>query len=117
MTHYKFLSFEKTPSIENQLGIVSVLIDDKWMVRFKIVNRKDGSGFFIAGGNVKGEPTEPDKTNWLDCFVPDRNSEKEELYNFIRASISKPSVSKPSVTKPCDDPRMAQTNFNDNLPF
>jgi len=83
----KFISYELTPSIEKQKGIATVLLDDKYIARVKIVEKKDG-GTFMAFANLQGEPDGQTKT-WVNGFECDRNSDKEKLFSFIRQEINK----------------------------
>lgn len=97
---FKFLSYEPTPSITNQKGIVTVLLDDKWIQRLKLVTKKDGTGSFLACANLKGEP-EDGADSWRDSFDVERNSVKEQLHSFIRDKIRAltPTSSQSGVTE------------------
>jgi len=53
---FKFLGFEETPSVDGQKGIATILFLDEIILRFKLVNKKDGTVFFVATATLKGEP-------------------------------------------------------------
>lgn len=99
----KFLSYDETPSVEGQKGIATILFMDEIILRYKLVNKKDGSGYFIASATLKAEP-DGDKSNWVDAFTLERNSSKEEILSLIRAEVNGRSTgwNKPMVSKKDD---------------
>lgn len=86
MSKVKFLCYEETPSVEGQKGIATVIILDEIILRFKLVNRKDGVGFFISSPNLRGNP-DGEKMTWLEGHAFERNSLKEEVFTLIRDEV------------------------------
>lgn len=107
----KFISYEPTPSIEKQRGIATILLDEKYIVRIKLVDKKDG-GTFLAFGNLQGEPDAGQKT-WLTCFDADRNSHREQIFAYVRGEISKQSASPRGARPPLGEPPVP----DDDCPF
>lgn len=79
----EFLSFTPTPE-EKHLGIATIKIYNRIILRWKIVPNKDGSGYFPASASYKL----PDST-YTEAFLLDSRSEDEEVKNFIRNNIKK----------------------------
>jgi hypothetical protein len=100
----KLLGFNHTPAIPNQIGIATVLLLDEVIARFKTVNKKDGSGYFIAPCSIKSH--EDGKEIYLDAIAFERNSFKDEVYNLIRSHLSK------SMAPPQNTPK---SGFDDDM--
>jgi hypothetical protein len=83
MSAFKILSYEATPSIQNQRGLITVMLSDTWCATFKVVNKADG-GFFIAPATVKGEPDEDGNARWRDGVSPDSKTLRDEFYAALR---------------------------------
>lgn len=79
---FKILSYEPTPSIDRQLGLIHVCLSDMWNAAFKVVEKLDG-GFFIAPATVKGEPN-GDKPVWRDGVQPDSKTLRDEFYGALK---------------------------------
>ena len=92
MANFRILSFERTPSIQNQIGIINVILSETWASCFKVVEKKDG-GFFVAPATLKAEPGDDGVTRWRDGVQPDSKTLKDEFYaamrDFVKLEISK----------------------------
>jgi hypothetical protein len=85
MSDFRFLKYEPTPS-EKHMGIATVMAYGKIILRYKIVQNKDGTGFFPASASYKmSDPSGADF--YVSAFVVDSNGEKEELENMIKANV------------------------------
>lgn len=99
MEKYNFISFDETPSVENQLGIATIVYDDEILLRFKITPNPKG-GFYIGRSAVKGEP-QGDKMVWLDSHTSERQSTKLQLEKVIRENVDR--ALNPNSEMPEDD--------------
>lgn len=85
---FKFEKFEATPG-EKFLGIATVKLYGKIVLRYKIVQTKDGSSYFPAPATYK-MPTPPGaKDRYISAFILDSNSENEELMGLIMQNVSR----------------------------
>ncbi len=85
MNQIEFIKYEKAND-EKYLGIATVKLYGKILLRYKIVMNKDGSGFFPAAASYKN-PAFPDQ--YYSSFMLDSNSEKEEVENCIRSNVKR----------------------------
>lgn len=84
MNDYEFIKYIPTPT-ENYIGIAEVFICGKFTQLFKIIPRKDGSGFFPASTSIKTKENGNDV--YLHSFEIDSNKEKEALNSFIISNV------------------------------
>jgi len=77
----KFVEFKKIFG-EKHLGIASVILDDKILLRYKILPGKDGKGFYPKPGSYKTE-----NGQYVEAFVLDSNFVKETIENVIREHV------------------------------
>lgn len=100
----RFIDYEKTPNSGLQLGVATIEMYDKIILRFKVVQRKDGVGFFIGSPSVKvGE-------KYLDAIEIDSSKEIKAIDDLIRLNIDRPQTLSGSPIK--------QEEFVDqDLPF
>lgn len=96
---FKILSYEPTPSIDNQRGLITVMINIPSVATFKVVNKKDG-GFFIAPATLKGEPDEEGAAKWRDGITPDSKTHKDELYGSMKDFVKAQQQQHPSEELP-----------------
>lgn len=95
------LSFQPTPAIQSQVGVATVLLLDEIIARFKVVNKKDGTGFFVAPSSIKSH--EGGSEIYVDAISFERNSFKDEVYNLIRSHLSKSQAPPHNVSTPSFD--------------
>lgn len=100
MSNFEFISYELTPK-EKYLGIATIKAYGKIMLRYKIVNTKDGTGTFPAIASYK-----KDDESYVNAFLIDSRCEEEEVQSLIKRNI------KP-IAKPAFHPRASA----EDLPF
>lgn len=91
--NFEFCDFTATPG-EKYLGIAKIKFYGKIVLRYKIVPKKDGSGYFPVPASIK-MPSDDGVDNYVSCFTVDSNSDKEDIEELIRKNIRKylnPSV-------------------------
>lgn len=112
MTNVVFKKYDPTPG-EKHMGIVTFLLDGKYIVRQKIVATKDGQSFFPTSPSVKlGD-------QYLSGFQFDSNYDREEAEGILKAhvkSIIQQQASKPLVNHQAirPEPKLEEDH---NLPF
>lgn len=84
MSNIEFLNYLPTPS-EKHLGIATVKMYGKIILRYKIVPMKDGNGFFPTPASYK--ITDENGERYVPAFMLDSNFEKDELETLIKANI------------------------------
>jgi hypothetical protein len=88
MNDYEFLDFTFTPD-QKHVGIATIKLWGKLVLRFKIVNTKDGSGWFPACAAYKmPDPSGGTADFYNDAFMLDSRSEDEAVKNFIRSHVN-----------------------------
>lgn len=88
MNQFEFVDYTSTPT-EKHYGIVRIKAFNKIILRYKIMPKKDGSGYFPVCASYKIPIPGADDT-YVSAFMLDSNSDKEELENLIRANVKKP---------------------------
>ena len=78
----KFIEFKKVFG-EKHLGIASVILDDKIMLRYRIVPGKDGKGFWCKPPSYKIGDV------YVDAFEIDSNFVKSAIEATIRDHVHK----------------------------
>lgn len=86
MSNFEFIKYEPTPS-EKHMGVATVKLYGKIILRYKIVPNKDGSGYFPCAASYKMPSAPGGQDIYVSAFMLDSNSEKEELENLIRANV------------------------------
>ena len=86
MYDMEFIKYEATPT-EKHLGIATIKLYGKIVLRYKIVPTKDGTGYFPASASYK--VTKDGEEFYLPAFVIDSRSEEEEISRFVRQEVKK----------------------------
>lgn len=97
MNGLEFLNYTATPN-EKHLGIVTIRIDKRFIVRMKLMQRDDGALFVVSGSFKVGKTGEKD--TYVSSFSFDSNYEKDEAITFILKNVAqyfKPANESPSV--------------------
>lgn len=121
MSNYQFISYEKTPEDNLQLGIVTIMAFGKIQLKFKHMNKKDGSGTYFASASIP--KTFNFQKQYEDCIVIDSRIENSDLMDYLRKSISKANHSQalsPSAfeyPKPSQPANPSVFDPNEKLPF
>lgn len=111
MSNFKFISYEPTPSDEKQLGVVTIQAYNKLFLRYKMLKKKEGGGYFAIPASYKvGE-------EYLPAFVLDSNFEKDEIDRLIRQNVN-PFGNSSTVRNSSVPAFQPQSNDdNSDLPF
>lgn len=88
----EFISYVKTP-LEKHLGIATVKLYGKIILRFKIVQTKDGKSTFPNAASYK--ITDDSGERYIPAFMLDSRSEQEEVENIIRVGVKKSLLEHP----------------------
>jgi hypothetical protein len=111
LNNYEFISYIPTPEDKyGVLGVAEILIDGKYTVRFKHVNKKDGSGQFFASNSftIGEKPT----ARYLDCFEMDSSNEKRKLQEFLHEGYKQVmTIHKNYAPISLNSPSATQTSF------
>lgn len=85
----EFLNYTKTPN-EKHLGIATVKIYNRIILRWKIIPNKDGSSFFPGCASYKmPDPSGGNSDIYQEAFMLDSRSEHDEVKNFILSHVKK----------------------------
>lgn len=76
----KFIQYTPTPTEQKQLGIAEILYGDITL-RFKIVNGKEGEGFFISPASHKINE------RYYGAFEIDSKKLYSEMLDFVRENV------------------------------
>ena len=80
----EFMNFDETPE-EKYLGVASLKIFDKIILRFKVQKTKDGNGMFVAIPSYR--KTDHMGEQWCQWFMLDSSSQKEVVENLIKSKV------------------------------
>lgn len=81
----EILKFEETPE-QNFVGVAHVRLFKSVILRYKVVNNKDATGYFIVAPSYKREIDGTEK--WNQWFMLDSQYFTEEVVETIRAYIN-----------------------------
>ncbi len=87
MSDIKLMQFIRTPA-EKYLGIAQVLFMGKILLRYKIVQKKDGINYFPTTGSIKTIPHADGKDAYIDSFQIDSNSLDQEIRGIIMEFVN-----------------------------
>src|SRR5574337_1808869 len=112
MTSVQFINYTPTPG-EKHMGIATIKLYNRIVLRYKIVPNKDGSGYFPTSASYKIVDEQGER--YVSAFVIDSNSEKEEIEGIIRANVKK-AIAQPSVfSQPvAQSPMQQNPNYMEN---
>lgn len=100
MQPYEFLKFLPTPN-EKHIGIATVRLYGKLILRYKIVPNKDGSGFYPVPASYKvPDPAGGSADHYIRAFMIDSEMEKEELESLIKSHVQAILMPPQSVAQP-----------------
>lgn len=99
----KFRKYTQTPTEQKQMGVAEILYGDI-ILRFKVVNGKDGEGFFLTPASHKiGE-------RYYGAFEIDSRSKYDDMLDFVRENVK-------LVMYPKKEIQMSASTFDTELPF
>jgi hypothetical protein len=82
MSQYQFISYKPTPMDQYMMGVATVRLYGKVVLRFKHVKTKDGKGDFFTAPSYSID--ENGEKKYLQSFMLDSRAEDEELMDFVR---------------------------------
>lgn len=85
MNNYQFISYEKTPNDNLQLGVVTILAND-YLLRFRHMQKKDGTSTYFASPAICITDSQGQK-KYCDGVEIDSRSKQELLMAFIRKNV------------------------------
>lgn len=94
----EFLSYIPTPG-EKSLGIASIRYMGKIMLRYRILPRKDGQGYFPASSSLKIKDDFTGADKYIESFMIDSRSDNDEILRFVMSNVNK-EMGKTSVIAP-----------------
>ena len=86
MNNFEFLSYTPTPQ-EKHLGIATIKIYGKIILRYKIIKTKDGTATFPAAATCKIADQEGER--YIPAFILDSTTDNEFLMKFIKENIKR----------------------------
>lgn len=104
--NFEFISYKSTPGDQYMIGIATVKLFGKVLVRFKHVKKKDGNGDFFAMQSYA--ITEDGQKKYLECVLLDSRGDEELLMEAVREGYRK-SVQRQSVQAPAQN--LSQPSF------
>lgn len=84
MSNFEFRGYRPTPG-EKHAGIAEVKAWGKIILRYKIIPKKDGNGFFPATASLKINESGQDV--YASAFTIDSNSDREECESVIMSNV------------------------------
>ena len=86
MNEFEFLNYFPTPEEKYFMGIATVRFMGKIMLKYKVIEKKDGTGFFVAAPNyrlnINGE------YKYVDAIMIDSQMQRDELLDYIRKEVN-----------------------------
>ncbi len=86
MNNYQFISYEKTPNDDLQLGVATILVND-FIYRYRHMQKKDGSSTYFASASISIKDAQGNR-KYLDGIEMDSRSKQELLMSFLRKNVS-----------------------------
>lgn len=118
--NYEFLNYKSTPGDPYLLGLATVRLMGKIILRFKHVKTKDGTGDFFTAASYS--ITDNGEKKYLPSFMLDSRADEELLMDFVREgyrkSLATNSVYSPSASvTPMQGSSAEPTAIEQGLPF
>lgn len=84
---FEFVSFNLPASTESHLGVVTVKLFDRIIVRYKIVAVRQGRVLFASCASLKIKDDFEER--WIPSFFLDSHSENDRLMRFVKEIAAK----------------------------
>jgi hypothetical protein len=97
MSEYEFLNIVATPN-EKHAGIATIRVNRSIVLRFKIVPKKDGSGYFPTCASYK-VPDGTGSDKYVEAFMLDSRSENDDVISLVMSNFKKWQTNKSVFTK------------------
>lgn len=112
----EILKFEETPD-QKFLGVATVRLFRAVVLRYKVVEKNDGSGYFITAPSYKRE-FEDGSNKWTVWHMLDSQVFSEEVQDQIRAYVNKLTSSKGANQQSAfSQPSQVMQGQSDDVPF
>lgn len=85
MSNYKFLNFIPQKNDPKCFGVAEILAFDKIVLRYKIIPRKDNSGYFPATSSIK--VVEFGQEKYINAFTIDSNYENQQIVDLVMKNV------------------------------
>lgn len=121
--NHEFLRYDPTPDEQYFSGIVTIRLYGRLIVRYKVVDKKDGSGYFIAPPNYRVTDPLSGDAKYLDAIMIDSKMENDDLQSMMRQCINKArnqNAQQQYQQPQAQQAQPSQQNFNpdlDSCPF
>jgi len=109
MNNFEFITYTPTPQ-EKHLGIATVKLYGKMVVRYKVVKTKDGASIFPAPATYKIADQSGER--YIPAFVLDSTTDNELLQQFIKDNLKRYLGSSNASNSNYMPPPIAQHNQN-----
>ena len=118
MKDIEFISYLPTPQDPHMIGIVTLRLYGRIILRLKHMNTKDNAGTFFASSSLGVE--EHGTKRYLSCFELDSKMESQMLNDFIRENVNR-VLSQPRanpIASPSVQPmKQSASIFEGQMPF
>jgi hypothetical protein len=111
MNDWEFLDYEAMPEEQYLSGIATVRFMRRLIIKYKIVNKKDGSGFFISPFNTRVGST-ADDYRYIDSVIIDSRSENDDVLQMIRKNVN---MCLHGGSPQTQQTQVGETNYQPNL--
>lgn len=105
MKTIEFLSYVETPE-EKYMGIATVLYDGAIMLRYKVQQSKEGSGFYVSAPSFKDVVND----EWLEWHSIDSKSQTAAINTVIRNHVHECMELKKNVKPKTETQKSAPDN-------
>lgn len=89
MNNHEFISYVATPNEQYFSGIATVKLYGRLIAKYKVVDKKDGSGYFIAPPNYRVTDPLSGDAKYIDAIMIDSKMENDDLQAMMRQCINK----------------------------
>lgn len=111
----EFIGYTPTPS-EKYLGIATVKIYGKVLLRYKVIPRNDGTSIFFAPPSIRLPAV--DGADYVPSFILDSQIDEEEIFALIRRNIKQSEQRTPNIDAPASYRHQPlPTSTYDEVPF
>ena len=99
MNEHEFLNYLPTPEEKYFMGIATVRLYGRIILKYKIVEKKDGTGYFVAPPNYR-LPIGDGDYKYVDAFMIDSRSEHDDLLQLVRDGVNQSTNPRAQQTAP-----------------
>lgn len=114
MKDVEFINYLPTPNDQYMLGIVTIRLYGKLILRLKHMNTKDHSGTFFAPSNYA--LGDAGAKRYVACFELDSKLESQLLSDFIRDNVNNVLNQQKTYLAPKAQPMAQSASIFENVP-